>query len=189
MALMAWWTPCEALLPAVLCAALRCHALCRHMLHHAVDSGLLPTVFLALTLNPALWGRSPMRRSLHSSAPAFSRYSLWLEIFSLALPLPHSDLSGRGLPGQLPLDAVLWVTLSTLRTLDLSSNRLSGFLPDLAPEMGATLGALSLANNSLAGGSGRLRRAMVYEGGDDGVWVDVEYGRGVGQWVGGWSWV
>lgn len=60
------------------------------------------------------------------------------------------DLRNSALQGQLPLDASVWGGLTSLRTLDVSGNNVSGYVPPQIMEVGA-LQNLSLANNGFQG--------------------------------------
>lgn len=52
-------------------------------------------------------------------------------------PAHRSNLQGLGLSGQLPLGAEVWEALSTLRSMNLSRNKLSGYLPRHMSELPA----------------------------------------------------
>lgn len=60
-----------------------------------------------------------------------------------------SDLQGKGLVGQLPLEEDTWVPLATVTKLNLADNWISGIL---SPAMGVMEGLeyLSLANNTMS---------------------------------------
>jgi hypothetical protein len=63
---------------------------------------------------------------------------------------PHSDVSGRGFEGQLPLTVSWWSAFPALENFDASNNKLAGALPAAVASC-PSLRVFSVSNNDLSG--------------------------------------